>query len=100
MKLIHALAMMPQPTLTCVIQIDETYILESQKGNRTLVNYLPDKYSVRLPRYGHKPSVFGIMGPEFCTVVTAIDERGYCVCKVSAMGKLTDDVFYDTLTDI
>jgi len=96
MKLIHALAMMPQPTLTCVIQIDQTYIREFQKGSRTLVNYLPYKYSVRLPRYGYKPSVFGIMGPEFCTVVTAIDERGYCVCKVSAMGKLTDDVFYDT----
>ncbi|WP_206363857.1 hypothetical protein [Gudongella oleilytica] len=35
------------------------------------------------------------MGPEFATVVTAIDNRGYCVCEVSALGKITEDVIVD-----
>lgn len=35
------------------------------------------------------------MGPEFATVVTAIDSRGYCVCKVTALGKLTNELFVD-----
>ena len=35
------------------------------------------------------------MGPEFATVVTAIDNRGYSVCKVSSLGKLTKDLFVD-----
>lgn len=61
MKLIHALAMMPQPKLTGVIQIDETYIRESQKGSRCLTNYLPERFAARLPRYGYKPSAYGIM---------------------------------------
>lgn len=35
------------------------------------------------------------MGPELATVVTAIDNRGYCVCKVSSLGKLTNELFVD-----
>lgn len=33
------------------------------------------------------------MGSEFATVVTAIDSKGYSVCKVSCLGKLTTDLF-------
>jgi len=77
LKLIHALASISMPTLTGVIQIDETFTRESQKGSRCLKNYLPEKIMDRLPRYGYQPSLLGTMGPEFCTVVTAIDSRGY-----------------------
>lgn len=37
MKLIHALAAMPMPTLTGIIQIDETFVRECQKGS---MNYI------------------------------------------------------------
>ncbi len=94
LKLIHALASIPQPILTGVIQVDETFVRESQKGSRKLISYL-SKEEVRKPRYGRKPSKLGVMGPEFATIVTAIDNRGYCVCKVSSLGRLTDELFVD-----
>ena len=94
MKLIHALASIPQPKLTGIIQVDETFVRESQKGSRELVSYL-SKDEERVPRYGRKPSQYGVMGPEFATIVTAIDNRGYCVCKVSSLGKLGKELFVD-----
>jgi transposase-like protein len=94
MKLVHALAAMPMPTLTGIIQVDETFVRECQKGSRNLINYL-DKQHERKPRYGYRPSKLGVMGPEFATITTAIDNRGYCVCKVVALGKLTKEIFID-----
>ena len=94
LKLIHALSAFDMPVLTGVIQVDETFIRESQKGSRTLESYL-NKPNVRKPRFGVQPSKFGTTGPEWVTVVTAIDDRGYCVCKVAALGRLTEDVFLD-----
>ena len=55
LKLIHALASLPQPVLTGIIQIDETFIRESQKGSRNLESYI-DKKDIREPRYGRMPS--------------------------------------------
>ncbi len=97
-KIVHALAQIPQPTLSGVVQVDETFIRESQKGSRNLVSYL-SKDDVREPRYGRKPSKMGVMGPEFATVTTAIDNTGHCVCKVTGLGKLTPDVFTDMFED-
>lgn len=94
MKLIHAMAQMPMPTLSGIIQVDETFIREAQKGSRKLVSYLA-KDDVRKPRYGRRPSKYGVMGPEFATVVTAIDNSGHCVCKVSGLGKLKKEIFLD-----
>lgn len=94
MKLIHVLGSFPMPKLTGVIQIDETFVRESQKGSRNLVSYI-DKTDTREARYGYRPSKYGVMGPEFATITTAIDNKGHCVCKVSALGKLTNDVFVD-----
>jgi len=93
-KLIHSLASMPQPILTGIIQVDETFIRESQKGSKQLVSLIGNDI-VRKPRYGRQPSKYGVMGSEFATVTTAIDHRGYCVCKVSCMGKLTKEMFVD-----
>ena len=68
-----------------MIQIDESFVRESQKGhNLELVSYL--KGVERFPRYGRKPSKYGTMGPEFATILTAVDSRGYCVCKVVRWG--------------
>lgn len=94
LKLIHALATMEMPKLTGVIQVDETFVRESQKGSRDLVSYI-GKSETRIPRYGRRPSKLGVMGPEFATITTAIDDRGYCVCKVSSLGKLTNELFFD-----
>ena len=81
------------PKLSGVIQVDETFIRESQKGSRNL--YSEIKKEVRQPRYGRVPSKLGPLGPEFATVTTAIDNRGYCVCKVSGLGRLTYEQFLE-----
>ena len=93
LKLIHAMAACPMPLLTGIIQVDETFIRESQKGSRKLHSEI--KKETRKPRYGRLPSKLGVMGPEFATVTTAIDNRGYCVCKVSGLSKLTPEQFFD-----
>jgi transposase-like protein len=93
-KIVHALAEMPQPTLSGIVQVDETFVREAQKGSRKLVSYI-DRDDVREPRYGRKPSKYGIMGAEFATITTAIDNTGHCVCKVTGLGRLTPDVFTD-----
>ena len=93
LKLIHAMAAYPMPKLSGVIQVDETFIRESQKGSRNLHSEI--KKEVRQPRYGRVPSKLGPLGPEFATVTTAIDNRGYCVCKVSGLGRLTYEQFLE-----
>lgn len=93
MKLIHSIANLPQPKLTGNIQIDETFIRESQKGSRNLVSYI--KGEERIARYGYNPSKYGIMGSEFATITTAIDNKGYSVCFVSCLGKLSSELFVD-----
>ncbi len=94
MKLIHAMAAMPPPKLTGVIQLDESFIRESQKGhNRELVSYV--KGIERVARHGRKPSKLGTMGAEFATILTAVDSRGYCICKVVALGRANPDSVID-----
>lgn len=94
MKLMHAMASMAPPTLTGVIQMDESFVRESQKGhNLELTSYV--KGIERVARYGRKPSKLGTMGAEFATILTAIDSRGYCVCKVVSLGRATPDAVID-----
>ena len=81
MKLIHSIASLPMPKLTGVIQVDETFLRESQKGSRELVSYINGEK--RTARYGKISSKYGVMGTEFATVTTAIDSNGYFVCKVT-----------------
>lgn len=94
MKLIHTLAEMPMPKLTGVVQVDETFIRESQKGSRKLKSTIGNSVEHKA-RYGRQPSQYSVMGAEFATVVTAIDNRGYCVCKVASLGKLSPELFFD-----
>ena len=35
------------------------------------------------------------MGLEFATILTAVDSRGYCVCKVVSLGRATPDAVID-----
>lgn len=93
-KLLYAISRLPQPKLSGVVQIDETFVRESQKGSRTLVSFI-DKQDVREPRYGRQASKFGVMGPEFATITTAISNTGHCSCKVTGLGRLTKHVLVD-----
>lgn len=93
-KILHAMTSMPCPSLSGVVQIDETFFRESQKGSRNL--FSPIKNEERKPRYGRIPSKYGTMGNEFANVVAAVDQYGYCVAKVISLGRLTEDVFVET----
>lgn len=93
LKLVFAMATIEPHKLTGVIQMDETVFRESQKGSRELVSYI--KGVERKPRYGRKPSKFGSMSTEFATVLTAVDSRGYCVCKVTSLGWASVDNVID-----
>lgn len=90
-KLINAMANMPMPKLSGIIQIDETFFRESQKGSRELESTI--KGETRYPRYGRRASKYGVMGNEFANVVCMVDLNGYAVAKVIGLGKLTKEVF-------
>lgn len=92
-KIVHALAEMPMPKLSGIVQVDETYFRESQKGSRHLVTTV--KGSDRQPRYGRRMAQLGVMSNEFANVVVATDWRGYCVSRVIGLGRLTVDTFTD-----
>lgn len=96
-KLINALAQMPMPKLSGIVQIDETFFRETQKGSRELESTVIGED--RLPRYGRRPSKYGVMGNEFANVVVATDLKGYCVSKVVGLGKLTIETFTELFDD-
>ena len=97
LKLIYALAHLPVPTLTGVIQIDEIFERESQKGSRDLINFI-NKNEKRMPRYGRKSSKLGVMSAEFATVVVAVDNSGYSVIKAISQGKFDSEHFDNEFT--
>ena len=94
-KILYAVSLLPQPTLTGVIQIDETFFRESQKASKELTNYIPSVAEYRKPRYGVQPSLLGTMGSEFANVPVAIDSTGHMVAKVACLGRLTIEIFTD-----
>lgn len=99
-KLINALSLMPKPQLSGIIQVDETFFRENQKGTRTdkgkqLINVIPSIVEVRLPRYGYQPSRTGVMSPEYACVVCAVDNNGHAISVVTSMGRVEPKVFTD-----
>ncbi len=88
LKLIYAMAAMPLPKLSGVIQADETVLYESQKGSKTgLISYI--KGEERKPRYGRCPSKYGTLSPAFATILTLADEQNYCICRFVTLGRAT-----------
>lgn len=86
-KIIRILANMPPEKLEGVIQMDEKYFRETQKGSRSLVNMLePDKNRKR--RKNRQASKAGIFGPEFVNVLCAVDEHGYWWAKPVFLGPM------------
>lgn len=76
-KIIHAMALMPTPKLKGVIQVDETFFREAQKGSRHLESTVEG--IERKKRFGPVPSKLGVMGNEFANVIVAVDESNHCV---------------------
>ena len=90
-KIMHAIAEKPMPKLSGVIQVDETFFHESQKGSQHLISYI--KGEERLPSSEKSTASYGINGNEFANVVALIDATGHCVAKVVGLGSLTYDTF-------
>lgn len=87
-KILSVLADMPKPKLSGVIQIDEKYFRETQKGSRNLVSFLnPDES--RNPRYNHEGSRCGIFGAEFVNVLCAVDGNNNYWAKCVCLGPLS-----------
>ena len=74
-KILHLLAQFPLPKLHGIIQIDEKYLRENQKGSRELVSFLDSKKTRRARRHNYR-SEAGIFGPEFINVLCAVDDSG------------------------
>lgn len=99
-KLLYAMSLMPKPTLTGIVQVDETFFRENQKGTRTdlgkkLINVLPKPVEVRLPRRGYSPSRMGVLSPEYACVVCAVDNSNHAISIITSMGKADPAMFID-----
>lgn len=91
----------PMPKLSGIVQVDETYFREGQKGSRSLVNVIPTVIEKREARLhtSSNPSKLGIFGPEFACVVTGIDSLGYVAAVVTGLGKSTSQAFEEYFAD-
>lgn len=92
LKILEACKRIEQPTLSGIIEVDETSFHESQKGSRNLINPL-DTSKTRKARLTRRPSKYGALGPEFGTVVCAVDHTGHVVSKYVGVGRVSTDVF-------
>lgn len=86
-KILHLLAQMPKPTLTDVIQVDEKYIREAQKGSRSLYSLLGGTNIRRRRKHSYR-SECGIFGPEFTNVLCAVDNHGHFYAKCVCLGPM------------
>lgn len=90
LRLFDAIALcFPMPKLNGIVQIDETFFREAQKGSRKLVNVSPKYIEERIARGPDSkvPSKFGIQGPEFSCVVVGIDSAGYISAVFTGLGR-------------
>lgn len=86
-KIMDATTKYPRSKLNGVVQIDETHFHESQKASRLLEDPMRANKK-RKPRRGARPSKYGVMGPEFATVCTAVDEYNHVDVGTVCYGKI------------
>ena len=91
----------PMPKLSGVVQVDETYFREGQKGSRNLINVAPTAIEKRVARTQQYtiPSKLGINSPEFACVVTGIDSSGYIAAVVTGLGKGSSQPFEEYFSE-
>lgn len=94
MKILYLLSKMPKPVLNGVIQIDEKYFREDQKGNHDLISFL-DSLKTRKARRHNYRSECGIFGPEFVNVLCAVDSTGHYYAKCVCLGPMTEKELFD-----
>lgn len=85
LKLLYLLSKQPLPKLNGVIQVDEKYFREAQKGSRNLVSFL-SKADTRIARRHNHASKAGIFGPEFVCVLSAVDQAKNYWAKCVSLG--------------
>lgn len=95
-KIRHILASMPMPKLSGVVQMDEKYIREAQKGSKNLVSYLNPSQSRRARHHNYR-SECGIFGPEFINVLCAVDEHGHYWAKCVCLGPMDCETLEEAL---
>ncbi len=79
-KILNALKLDEINALTGIIEMDETYILESQKGNKNITHRKPRKR-------GGKSQYRGISNEQICILV-ARDRNKNTISKVSSRGRI------------
>lgn len=90
-KILHLLNIMSDNVkLSGVIQIDEKYFREVQKGSHNLKSFVePSKK--RKARKHNYASKCGIFGPEFVNVLCAVDNNGHYWAKCVCLGPMNMD---------
>lgn len=92
LKILECAKVIEQPILSGIIETDETSFHESQKGSKELINPL-DTSQTRKARKTAKASKYGALGPEFGTVICAVDHTGHTVSKYVGVGRASMDAF-------
>lgn len=92
-KLRELFVYVPKPELHGVIQMDEMFFHESQKGIDNPTDVLKSGKR-RKGRRRSEPSKYGTMGNEFGTVLCAVDEVGHATAKHVCMGHIELDDIY------
>lgn len=85
MKIIHAIAKLNVVQLSGVIQIDETFIREAQKDSRHLNLYWLTRKENHAQTANRQN--LELWDRNLQMLLTAIDNDGYCICKVTSLGK-------------
>ncbi|WP_279159533.1 hypothetical protein [Thomasclavelia cocleata] len=96
MKILDACKDIPPPILSGVIEADETFIHEGQKGSLKLIDPL-DVKKTRKARKTHIASQYRTMGPEFANIACCIDRTEHLVAQVIGVGAMNRDDFDNNL---
>lgn len=97
-KILSAIANVPQPMLTGIVQVDGTYFRESQKGKKELTSFVSivNERPSRHDKIYH-PTVCGIFGKEVICCLTGIDNRGFVFADCVSLGQPTYQEVKDCL---
>ena len=91
-KIFEAAKNVREPQLKGVVEIDETYVREGQKGADFLYDPFNNKGS-RKRRETRTSSKYGVLGPEFGNIVCAVDHSNHVIAKVIGTGSCSEEVF-------
>lgn len=85
LKLYHLMSKQEMPKLNGIIECDEKYFREAQKGSRHLFSFV-SKTDIRHPRKNCDASIAGIFGSEFVCVLSAVDRNKNYWAKCVSLG--------------